>query len=97
MPQTTYKISEARKRFAEVLERANKGEEITITRGGKVYARIGPVHDGGKRMFGPLRHLRLPDDLFDEVDPDEAAIDAGDWNDEVGIWQGGPPDKGASV
>ncbi|RVO92093.1 type II toxin-antitoxin system prevent-host-death family antitoxin, partial [Sinorhizobium meliloti] len=26
MPQTTYKISEARKHFAEVLERANQGE-----------------------------------------------------------------------
>ncbi|MDW9782313.1 prevent-host-death protein, partial [Sinorhizobium meliloti] len=25
MPQTTYKISEARKHFAEVLERANQG------------------------------------------------------------------------
>ncbi|WP_284760364.1 type II toxin-antitoxin system prevent-host-death family antitoxin, partial [Agrobacterium sp. fls2-241-TYG-188a] len=26
MPQTSYKISEARKNFAEVLDRANQGE-----------------------------------------------------------------------
>ena len=37
MPQTSYKISEARKKFAEVLERANQGEEIVIMRGNEVY------------------------------------------------------------
>lgn len=67
MPQTTYKISEARKHFAEVLERANQGEEITIMRGNEVYARIGPA-GGGKRPFGLLRQRGLPDDLFDEDD-----------------------------
>jgi antitoxin (DNA-binding transcriptional repressor) of toxin-antitoxin stability system len=43
MPQTSYKISEARKSFAEVLERANQGEKIIIMRGNDVYARIGPA------------------------------------------------------
>jgi prevent-host-death family protein len=89
MPQTRYKISEARKNFAEVLERANQGEEIVIMRGNEVYARIGPA-DGGKRPFGLLRHRQLPDDLFDEYDAEQAAIDAGDWNDDVGVWQGEP-------
>ena len=37
MPQTSYKISEARKNFAEVLDRANQGEEIVIMRGNEVY------------------------------------------------------------
>lgn len=32
MPQTHYKISEARRNFAEVLDRANQGEEIIIMR-----------------------------------------------------------------
>jgi len=82
MPQTIYRISEARRNFAEVLERANKGEEITIMRGSEIYARIGPATDGGKRVFGPLRQLGLPDDLFDLEDPTQAAIDAGDWTDE---------------
>ncbi|WP_165222329.1 type II toxin-antitoxin system Phd/YefM family antitoxin [Affinirhizobium pseudoryzae] len=87
MPQTSYKISEARKNFAEVLERANQGEEIIIMRGNEIYARIGPA-DGGKRPFGLLRHRGLPDDLFDEIDAEQAAIDAGDLNDDVGVWQG---------
>ncbi|WP_037150270.1 type II toxin-antitoxin system Phd/YefM family antitoxin [Rhizobium freirei] len=89
MPQISYKISEARKNFAEVLERANHGEEIIIMRGNEVYARIGPA-DGGKRPFGLLRQRNLPDDLFDDVDSKQAAIDAGDFNDDTGIWQGGP-------
>lgn len=88
MPQTHYKISEARKNFAEVLERANQGEEIVIMRGNEVYARIGPAADSGKRPFGLLRHRGLPDDLFDSTDAEQASIDAGDWNDETGIWQG---------
>jgi prevent-host-death family protein len=88
MPQTSYKISEARKNFAEVLERANQGEEIVIMRGNEVYARIGPASDGGKRPFGLLRHRGLPDNLFDTVDAEQAAIDAGDRNDDTGVWQG---------
>lgn len=87
MPQTTYKISEARKNFAEVLERASQGEEILITRGKEIYARIGPA-DNGKRPFGLLRQRGLPDDLFEESDAEQAAIDAGDFNDNLGIWQG---------
>ena len=54
MPQTHYKISEARKNFAEVLERANLGEEIVIMRGNEIYARIGPADPAGKRPFGLL-------------------------------------------
>ncbi|NVP58525.1 type II toxin-antitoxin system Phd/YefM family antitoxin [Mycoplana rhizolycopersici] len=93
MPQTSYKISEARKHFAEVLERASQGEEITIMRGNQVYARIGPA-DGGKRPFGLLRQRGLPDDLFDDIDAEQAAIDAGDWNDDVGISQRKPENGG---
>ena len=89
MAQSSYKIGEARKNFAAVLERANQGEEIIIMRGNEVYARIGPA-DGGKRPFGLLRQRDLPDDLFDELDPVQAAIDAGDWNDDTGVWQGEP-------
>ena len=90
MPQTHYKISEARKNFAEVLERANLGEEIVIMRGNEIYARIGPAHPAGKRPFGLLAKRGLPDELFDEHDPEQAAIDAGDWSDDVGIFRGEP-------
>jgi prevent-host-death family protein len=94
MPQTSYKISEARKNFAEVLERANQGEEILIMRGNEVYARIGPADPSGKRPFGLLRRRDLPDDLFDEKDSAQEAIDAGDWNDDVGVFQGKPAGDG---
>lgn len=90
MPQTHYKISEARKNFAEVLERANQGEEIVIMRGNEIYARIGPADPAGKRPFGLLAKRGLPDDLFDKHDPEQAAIDAGDWSDDVGIHRGEP-------
>lgn len=73
MPQTSYKISEARRNFAQVLERAHQGEEIVIMRGNEVYARIGPADLGGKRPFGLLRQRGLPDDLFDAVDAEQAA------------------------
>jgi len=88
MPQTSYKISEARKNFAKVLERANQGEEIIIMRGNEVYARVGPADLTEKRPFGLLRHRELPEDLLDERDGEQEAIDAGDFNDEVGVWQG---------
>jgi len=96
MPQTSYNISEARKNFAEVLERANRGEEIIIMRGIDIYARIGPADPGGKRPFGLLRQRGLPDDLFDDHDAEQAAIDAGDWNDDAGVWQGKPADQETS-
>lgn len=54
MPQTHYKISEVRKNFAKVLDRANRGEEIIIMRGNEIYARIGPANPAGKRPFGLL-------------------------------------------
>jgi len=56
-------------------------------RGNEVYGRIGPA-DGGKRSFGPLRRRRLPDDLFGESDAEQDAIGGGDWNDDLGVWQG---------
>lgn len=96
MPQSTYKISEARKNFAEVLERANQGQEIIIMRGNQVYARIGPADTGGRRPFGLLRHRNLPDNIFNETDDAQAAIDAGDFSDDIGIWQGKPNDGGRS-
>ncbi|NKQ89056.1 prevent-host-death protein [Rhizobium ruizarguesonis] len=92
MVQTIYKISDARKTFATALEFANQGEESSFMSGNEIYARIGPADDG-KRPYGLLRQRGLPDDLFDEVDPEQAAIDAGDWNDDVAVWRRGPADR----
>ena len=90
MQPATYTIAEARARFSELLARASAGEEIVISKGGEPYARIAPPVAAAKREDAPLRHLRLPDNLFDQEDSDQAAIDAGDHTDALGIWRGGP-------
>lgn len=89
MPPTTYKIAEARAQFSKLLARARAGEEIVITKGREPHARLVPPVVAAKREDAPLRHLRLPDDLFDGVDVEQAAIDAGDHTDVLGIWRGG--------
>ena len=63
-------------------------EEIVITKGHEPHARLLPPAGRGKRESVPLGHLHLPDDLFDGDDPEQAAIDAGDRNDALGIWRG---------
>ena len=90
MPPATYEIAEARVRFSELLARARAGEEIVITKDREPHARLLPPARCGKRETAPLGHLRLPDDLFDGDDPEQAAIDAGDRNDALGIWRGRP-------
>ena len=90
MPSATYEIAEARARFSELLARARAGEEIVITKDCEPHARLlPPVRRGGQEM-APLGHLRLPDDLFDGDDPEQAAIDADDQNDALGIRRGRP-------
>ena len=49
-----------------------------------------PPTQAGQRELAPLKHLNLPDDLFDHEEPDQADIDAGDYTDAAGIWRGPP-------
>ena len=93
MPPATFKVAEARAHFSELLARAGAGEEIVITKGHKPQARIVPPGDSREREIAPLKHLGLPDDLFDREDAEQAAIDAGDQSDEFGVWQGPPPSR----
>ena len=93
MPPATYKIGEARAHFSELLARARSGEEILITKGSKPHARLLPPAEAAGRESAPLGHLRLPDDLFDDEDPEQAAIDAGEGSDDLGIWRGRPSDS----
>ena len=46
--------------------------------------------EAGQREAAPLKHLKLPDDLFDHEEPEQAMIDADDYGDTLGIWQGPP-------
>lgn len=49
------------------------------------------VGKAGQREPAPLAHLDLPDDLLDEEDPEQAALDAGEGTDSFGIWRGHQP------
>ena len=44
-PVTTLGVFDARSRFSELIDRAEKGEEIIVTRHGRVVARIAPPED----------------------------------------------------
>ena len=44
--------------------------------------------EAGQREAAPLKHLNLPDDLFDREEPEQAMIDAGDRSDTLGIDRG---------
>lgn len=93
MTSSTYKVSEARAHFSELLERAKEGEEILITKGKVPQARLVPPAESARRAAAPLKHLGLPEDLFDDEGPEQAAIDAGDYSDDVGIRTGRPARK----
>lgn len=87
MPPVAYKVATARARFSELLARAKAGEEIVITKHREPQARLVPPVVAAQREAAPLAHLGLPDDLLDD-DPEQAAIDAGEYTDALGIWQG---------
>lgn len=68
-------VAEAKARLPELIERAERGEEIVLARNGKPRARLVPldtdrslrVPGKGKGRFRVLRgfHAPLPDDLLD--------------------------------
>ena len=63
-------VGEAKKRFSELLERVENGEEITIAKAGKPIARLGQIKKE-PRQLGFLKGFYVPDD-FDA--PDEELI-----------------------
>jgi|GEM_PF-640272 len=89
----TFKVTEAKAKLSELLAKAESGEAIFIARGSDPVVQLVPVHAPKRARPGRLAHWAKQDDsaLF-ETDPEQAAIDAGDWNDDVGIWQGKPAD-----
>ena len=75
-----------REALREVLARRRSGGFVS---GARMDGRIADMI-AAKRETAPLRHLGLPDDLFDREDAEQAAIDAGDHGDALGIWRGPP-------
>lgn len=63
-------IAEAKAQFAEIVRRAEAGEEIELTRHGRPVARIvGPGPDARKPLLGALRgRITIAPD-FDELPP----------------------------
>ena len=88
--RTTSNPTDVRAHFSELLARVRAGEEIVITKGSEPHARLVPPSGTAEREPAPLRHLGLPDNLLDGDDPEQAAIDAGECTDSLGIWRGSP-------
>ena len=93
MGQASYKVSEARAHFSELLQRAQAGEDILITHGSKPIARLVPVEKQVKRAPGALRAFLTEaeiDALSEAIEAPLPAADQrileGEGTDEVGIW-----------
>ncbi len=56
-------ILDARNNFSALVERAERGEEVTITRHGKPVARLVPVHDVERAREAGARIRALRDSL----------------------------------
>lgn len=57
----TFNLQEAKKRLSEMLERAERGERIGLTRGNKVIAILGPApreKSELKKIFGRIEEIR---------------------------------------
>lgn len=66
-------IAEAKEKFSELVRRAEAGEEVLVTRHGKVVARLLPPQGNGgerKSLLGALKgELWMAED-FDELGPE---------------------------
>lgn len=62
-------MHEAKTQLSKLLERAHRGEEIILAKGGKPYAKLVPVRQSAARKPGLLK-FRLGDAFFDPL-PDE--------------------------
>jgi prevent-host-death family protein len=66
---TIYNVHEAKTQLSKLLERAHRGEEIILAKGGKPYAKLGPVRQAAARKPGQLK-FRLGDAFFEPL-PEE--------------------------
>ncbi len=100
MTTATYKVSEARAHFSELLKRAQAGEEILITHGNEPVARLVPAEKPGRRQAGALRAFLSDEEIAALSEAIEAPLSEadqrileGEGTDEVGIWVGLPDDR----
>ena len=77
---TSVTINEAKKQLSQLIERAERGEEVIITRDNKPISRLVAYLQGHpKRGFGSMRGKAWLDESFWEPLPEE----------ELKLWEGG--------
>jgi prevent-host-death family protein len=70
---TLMNIYDAKTHLSRLIDRAQAGEDIVIARAGKPLVRLVPIEDALPRQPGLLKHLAIPDALFDPLPADELA------------------------
>lgn len=68
-------VHEAKTQLSKLIERAIRGEDITIHRGTEPVVRLVPIRKAEpRRKFGAMKHkIRVPDSFFDPLPEDELA------------------------
>lgn len=69
-------VQDAKTRLSELLVRVERGEQITIARGGKPVARLSAI-ESTPRELGFVSGLTVPDSFFEPLAEDE-----------LGLWEG---------
>ena len=64
-------VQDAKTRLSELLQRVERGEEITIARAGSPVARLVAVEPPARRELGFLAGGPLPDSFFEPLPEDE--------------------------
>ena len=69
-------IADAKAQFAELIRRAEAGEEIEVTRYGRPVAKItAPETPAKVPLFGALKdELQVPDDILEPMSEEELAL-----------------------
>ena len=67
-------VSELRAHLAEMIGRAERGEEVVISRGTQPVAKLVPLRRGGRRRLGGLRELMSGRDLAALVEAIESPL-----------------------
>jgi prevent-host-death family protein len=73
-------VAAAKVEFASLVSRAEKGEQIVVTRNGRPVACLGPLPEKKPVVYGDLRglwiadDLSLPQEIFDEIEKSVEAL-----------------------
>jgi prevent-host-death family protein len=76
MPDTqlAVNVAEAKAHFSELLTRAQRGDEVVISRAGRPIARLAPLSPPQEREFGQFPGMRIDDDFDAPMSEEELAL-----------------------